>query len=80
MSRRDLGLLLVLSAIWGSSFLFIKVAVEELEPAVVAFGRVAVGLAVLAPLFLLRGGVHGLRPYVWPLALLGALKNALPFW
>ena len=28
MSRRDLGLLLVLSAIWGSSFLFIKVAVE----------------------------------------------------
>jgi drug/metabolite transporter (DMT)-like permease len=80
VSRRDLGLLLVLSAIWGSSFLFIKVAVEELEPAVVAFGRVAVGLAVLAPLFLLRGGVRGLHPYVWPLALLGALNNALPFW
>ena len=35
MSRRDLGLLVALSAIWGSSFLFIKVGVEELEPAVV---------------------------------------------
>ena len=31
------------SAIWGSSFLFIKVGVEELEPAVVVLGRLVVG-------------------------------------
>ncbi len=80
MSRRDLGLLLVLSAIWGSSFLFIKVAVEELEPAVVALGRVAVGLAVLLPLLALRGGARELRSYLVPLAVLGALNNAIPFW
>ena len=29
MSRRDLGLLFLLSAIWGSSFLFIKLGVDE---------------------------------------------------
>ena len=80
MSRRDLGLLLLLSAIWGSSFLFIKVGVDELEPAVVALGRLAVGLVVLLPLLAVRGGIGGLRGYVWPLFVLGALNNALPFW
>ena len=80
MSRRDLGLLVVLSAIWGSSFLFIKVAVEELEPAVVALGRVAVGLAVLLPLLALRGGARVLRAFLVPLAVLGALTTAIPFW
>ena len=49
MSRRDLGLLLVLSAIWAP-FLFIKVGVDEPEPAVVAFGRLAVGFLVLLPI------------------------------
>jgi drug/metabolite transporter (DMT)-like permease len=39
--------MLVLSAIWGSSFLFIKVGVSELHPLYVALGRVASGAAVL---------------------------------
>ena len=49
VSRRDLGLLLLLSAIWGSSFLFIKLGVDELEPAVVVLGRTVVGALVLLP-------------------------------
>src|SRR6187402_425201 len=73
MSRRDLGLLVALSAIWGSSFLFIKVGVEELEPAVVVCGR----LLVVA---LARGGLSGLRAMLVPIAVLGALNNALPYW
>ena len=46
MSRRDLGLLLLLSSIWGASFLFIKLGVDELEPAVVVLGRTVVGALV----------------------------------
>ena len=80
MSRRNLGLLLALSAIWGSSFLFIKLGVEELEPAVVAFARVLVAIAVLVPLVLARGGLGPLRGHLAPLLVLGALNNALPFW
>jgi drug/metabolite transporter (DMT)-like permease len=80
MSRRDLGLLVALSAIWGSSFLFIKVGVEELEPAVVVCGRLVVGALVLVPVAMARGGLSGLRAMLVPIAVLGALNNALPYW
>jgi drug/metabolite transporter (DMT)-like permease len=80
VSRRDLGLLVLLSAIWGSSFLFIKLGVDELEPAVVVLGRVLVGVLVLLPLLPGRGGLRMLRGHGRPIVALGALNNALPFW
>jgi drug/metabolite transporter (DMT)-like permease len=80
VSRQNLGLLLALSAIWGSSFLFIKLGVDELEPAVVVLGRVVVGILVLAPLVAVRGGLGPLRGHAGAILALGALNNALPFW
>jgi len=80
VSRANLSLLLALSAIWGSSFLFIKLGVDELEPAVVAFGRLLVGVAILLPIAAARGGLGLLRPHLRTVAVLGALNNALPFW
>jgi drug/metabolite transporter (DMT)-like permease len=80
VSRRDLGLLLALSAIWGSSFLFIKLGVDEVEPAVVVFGRLVVGAAVLLPVLALRGGVPDVRSLLAPCVVLGVLNNALPYW
>ena len=80
VSRRDLGLLLLLSAIWGSSFLFIKLGVDELEPAVVVLGRTVVGAVILLPLLAGRGWPRRLRGAWQPLVVLGALNNALPFW
>jgi len=49
VGRRHLTMLLALAAIWGSSFMFIKVAVRELEPGVVVFGRVFVATLTLLP-------------------------------
>jgi drug/metabolite transporter (DMT)-like permease len=80
MSRRNAALLLVLSGIWGSSFLFIKLGVDELEPSVVALGRLVVGAAILLPLAAGRGGLGLLRPHLPVVATLGLLNNALPFW
>jgi drug/metabolite transporter (DMT)-like permease len=80
MSRRDAGLLLLLSSIWGASFLFIKLGVDEVEPAVVVLARTVVGTVVLLPLLVGRGGLAPLRGHVRPLVVLGALNNALPFW
>jgi drug/metabolite transporter (DMT)-like permease len=80
VTRRDSTLLLVLSAIWGASFLFIKLGVDELEPSVVVLGRLVVGVLVLLPLVATRGGLSPLRAYAVPLFVLGALNNALPFW
>jgi drug/metabolite transporter (DMT)-like permease len=80
VTRRDATMLLLLSAIWGASFLFIKLGVDELEPSVVVLGRLVVGVLVLLPLVAVRGGLSPLRAYVLPVFALGALNNALPFW
>ena len=69
-----------LAAIWGSSFLFIKVGVGELHPLYVTLGRVAAGaLTLLLVLALLR---HRLPrdPRVWGhLAVVATIGVALPF-
>ncbi len=80
MSRRDATLLLVLSSIWGGSFLFIKVGVGELEPSVVALSRVAIGAAFLFALLPRRGWLRPVRHHLVPLGILGAFNNAVPFW
>jgi drug/metabolite transporter (DMT)-like permease len=77
-------MLLALAAIWGSSFMFIKVAVREVTPGEVVFGRVLTGTLALIPAvpFLLgwRQTWSGLRQYAGPLLLLGIFNAALPFW
>ena len=80
MHRREQVLLLALAAIWGASFLFIKLGVDEVEPAVVVFGRLLVGVAVLVPIVLLRGSVPDMRAMWVPCVVLGALNNAVPYW
>ena len=83
VTRRDASLLLLLSAIWGSSFLFIKLGVETLEPSVVVLGRLVFGALTLLVLLAVlpgRGGLTPLRGHLWPILVLGALNNAIPFW
>lgn len=43
----DWGLFVVISLIWGSSFLFIAVGLESIEPGLITWGRVVLGAAVL---------------------------------
>jgi drug/metabolite transporter (DMT)-like permease len=80
VSRRDAILLLLLSAIWGSSFLFIKLGVDELQPSVVVLGRLVFGALFLLVLLPGRGGLAPLSGHLRPLIVLGALNSALPFW
>jgi drug/metabolite transporter (DMT)-like permease len=80
VKRRDALLLVLLSAIWGSSFLFIKLGVDELEPSVVACGRLVIGALLLLALLPGRGGLSSLRGHIVPVLVLAALNNAVPFW
>lgn len=61
MSRRAWMLFAAVSVLWGIPYVFIKIAVEELSPAQVAFGRLAVGFVVLLPFALRRRGFVGVR-------------------
>jgi drug/metabolite transporter (DMT)-like permease len=71
---------LFLAAIWGSSFLFIKVGVTELHPLYVTLGRVLAGaLTLLVVLAVLRDRLPR-DPRLWlHLAVIGAVGVALPF-
>jgi drug/metabolite transporter (DMT)-like permease len=85
MTRRYLPMLVLLALVWGSSFMFIKVAVRDLDPATLVLGRLGVAaltLGLVVPLLL--GGVARtlaeLRGnWLW-LAIVGLLNTAVPFW
>ena len=84
MSRRNLVMLLALAAIWGASFLFIKVAVRELSPATLIVGRLGLAALTLALLIPAAVGTRDtLRQFreSWPWLTVVALVNtAIPFW
>ncbi|HVC87784.1 MAG TPA: DMT family transporter [Gaiellaceae bacterium] len=84
MIRRPLPMLLVLALIWGSSFMFIKVAVRDLQPATLILGRLglaALTLAVVVPVAIgAKTTLAELRAH-WPaLVVVGVLNTAVPFW
>jgi drug/metabolite transporter (DMT)-like permease len=77
-------MLLALSAIWGASFMFIKVGVRELEPAALIFVRIGLAALTLVPIVALsmpaREAGAGLLAAAGPLAVMGLLNSAVPFW
>ena len=79
MDRRSWSLLLVLGAIWGASYLFIKIGLRDLSPSMVAFTRVALAALVLLPVAASQGALTGVRSRTGWLALIGAVQVAGPF-
>lgn len=75
-----MGWLIVLSILWGGSFLFIGLAVKELPPLVIVFARVALAAAALLPVHLLTLGALPRDKHIW-VSLLGMslLNNVIPF-
>lgn len=80
MNGKNLLLLITLAALWGPSFLFIKVAVEEIPPLTLVLGRVAVGTAFLLIVLLSQGRRLPTDRRLWRhLAVVAMLHNALPW-
>jgi drug/metabolite transporter (DMT)-like permease len=76
---RDLGELLALAALWGGSFLFMRVAVPAFGPFALAFLRVFGAALLLLPLLAGRGQLAALRTHWRPIAMVGVVNSALPF-
>jgi drug/metabolite transporter (DMT)-like permease len=76
---RDLVDLVALAALWGASFLFMRVAVPEFGPLPLMAVRCAIGAAILLPLLAWRGTPRALRDHAPRLAVVGVLNSALPF-
>jgi drug/metabolite transporter (DMT)-like permease len=77
-------MILLLAAVWGASYLFIKVAVEDIEPAPMMAVRTLLAAAVLLGYVVWRFGREGawreLREAWRHCLVLGAINAALPFW
>ena len=79
MRPRDIVELFALAALWGGSFLFMRVAVPEFGPVAVAALRVAGASLLLVPLLVARGEAGALVAHWRPIAIVGVTNSALPF-
>jgi drug/metabolite transporter (DMT)-like permease len=69
----------LLCAIWGSSFLFMRLGVTEFGPLPTAAVRVTVAAAFLLPLLWLRGLAPQLARHWKPIITIGVLNSGIPF-
>lgn len=79
MTRRDLTELVMLGAIWGASFLFMRLGAGEFGPIALAFLRVAGASLMLMPLLMQRGELGALRKHWRAIAVVGIVNSAVPF-
>jgi drug/metabolite transporter (DMT)-like permease len=69
----------IVGFIWGVPYLFLKIAVEEISPAVVVLGRVSIGAAILLPIAMKRNVFFIARKY-WPFVLLYTVTELVGPW
>ncbi len=70
---------LLLAAIWGASFLFMRVAAVEVGALPTAAIRVAIASLFLLPLMLAKGHWAALRQHWKPVLFVGVLNSGVPF-
>ena len=79
MTRRDLSDLFMLGALWGASFLFMRLGAAEFGPVALVFVRVAGAVLLLLPLLAWRGELGALRTHWRAIAAVGLVNSVLPF-
>jgi drug/metabolite transporter (DMT)-like permease len=71
--------LLALAALWGASFLFMRLGAAEFGPVALAALRVGIAAATLMPLLLWHRLLPALRQHWRAIAVVGVINSALPF-
>jgi len=79
MKRRDLFELLSLAAVWGASFLFMRMGASAFGPVALAAVRVVGAALFLVPVLSMRGEWPALRRHWKPIFLVGLTNSAIPF-
>jgi drug/metabolite transporter (DMT)-like permease len=71
--------LVILGAIWGASFLFMRIAVSEFGAIPLIAARVGIAAMFLTIVLARRGGLQDLYKNALQLTVLGAMNSAIPF-
>jgi drug/metabolite transporter (DMT)-like permease len=80
VTKRAVILFAALGIAWGIPYLLIKIAVDELDPSVVVFGRSAIGALLLLPLAIYRKQVLVVLKRWRPLLLFTFIEIVIPWW
>ncbi|MEM7198044.1 MAG: DMT family transporter, partial [Pseudomonadota bacterium] len=77
---RDFFVLFLLAAFWGGSFVFIKIGVDHLAPALLTSGRLLIGAIILwSVVFLSRQSLSVPKAAITPLVVAAFFNMGLPF-
>jgi drug/metabolite transporter (DMT)-like permease len=79
VSPRDRAELALLGALWGGSFLFMRMGAAAFGPFALVFVRVLGASLLLLPLLWWRGELPALRRHWRAIAVVGLINSALPF-
>ena len=80
MSRRGMLLFSAMCVIWSIPYLFIRIAVRELDPATVILVRTLLATIVLLPFAAFRGHTTAMLKNLRWIAAFGAIEIGLPWW
>lgn len=79
MTRRGWVLFAAMAVIWGVPYFFIRVAVKQLEPAVVVFGRTSLAAVVLLLVARRAGAIRPALAHWRPVLAFAILEMAIPW-
>jgi drug/metabolite transporter (DMT)-like permease len=68
-----------LCLIWGIPYFFIRIAVQEVSPLVVAWGRLTLAALVLLPIAVRRGALRPLRGHLGAVVAFALVEFVVPF-
>jgi drug/metabolite transporter (DMT)-like permease len=79
VSARTWLVFIVLGIIWGLPYLFIKIAVQEISPFAVAWGRITLAALILLPIAWHRGALRALVAHKRAVLAFALLEFTVPF-
>ena len=79
MNLRQLLELVVLAALWGASFLFMRIGAPEMGPVGLIVIRTLVAGLFLLPFLFFYNSHRGVRRHLPAIALVGVIGSAMPF-
>lgn len=79
MSGRNIVELFSLAALWGASFLFMRMGADDFGPIALIFLRVGIAGVCLLPLLWWQKDFPSLWQHRWHIAAVGVLNSAVPF-
>lgn len=79
MSGQAWVLFAAMSVIWGLPYLFIKVAVEQVNPATLVFARTTLALLILLPVAIRAGALRPALRHWKPAAIFAVLEMGIPW-